>query len=157
MSGLSLSADNVSQAMAELSDAFDFSLRDDASSLGSDSELNGMAPYRKTDRFGFIGGSSLQNGQDHHRVELIRHRETKWLEMTAHWEKTMARRYRKVKLQCRKGIPSSLRARCWPLLCGGQTKMERSPGKYQIIQFNYIFLLTIFSCGIPVSNHILLA
>lgn len=35
--------------------------------------------------------------QDHHPVELIRHRETKWLEMTAHWEKTMARRYRKVR------------------------------------------------------------
>ncbi|KAH0621163.1 hypothetical protein JD844_022211 [Phrynosoma platyrhinos] len=64
-------------------------------------------------------------------VEIIRHRETKWLDMTAHWEKTMARRYRKVKLQCRKGIPSSIRARCWPLLCGGQAKMERNPGKYQ--------------------------
>uniref|UniRef100_A0A670Z375 TBC1 domain family member 10C n=1 Tax=Pseudonaja textilis TaxID=8673 RepID=A0A670Z375_PSETE len=111
--------------------AFDFYLRDDVSSLGSDSELNGMAPYRKTDRYGFIGGSSLQNGQDHLPVVLIRRRETKWLEMTAHWEKTMARRYRKIKLLCRKGIPSSLRARCWPLLCGGQAKMERSPGKYQ--------------------------
>ncbi|XP_026521148.1 carabin [Notechis scutatus] len=131
MSDPSLSADNISQAMTELSDAFDFYLRDDASSLGSDSELNGMAPYRKTDRYGFIGGSSLQNGQDHLPVVLIRRRETKWLEMTAHWEKTMARRYRKIKLLCRKGIPSSLRARCWPLLCGGQAKMERSPGKYQ--------------------------
>ncbi|XP_032074349.1 carabin isoform X1 [Thamnophis elegans] len=131
MSDPSLSAGNISQAMEELPDAFDFCLRDDASSLGSDSELNGMAPYRKTDRYGFIGGSSLQNGQDHLPVVLIRHRETKWLEMTAHWEKTMARRYRKVKLLCRKGIPSSLRARCWPLLCGGQAKMERSPEKYQ--------------------------
>ncbi|XP_063145087.1 carabin [Candoia aspera] len=134
MSDPSLSAelpDNISQAIAELPDAFDFSLRDDTSSLGSDSELNGMAPYRKTDRYGFLGGSSLQSGQDHLPVELIRHRETKWLEMTAHWEKTMARRYRKVKLLCRKGIPSSLRARCWPLLCGGQAKMEKIPGKYQ--------------------------
>nr|XP_008109670.1 PREDICTED: carabin [Anolis carolinensis] len=135
MSDPSLSAelpeDNVNEAVAGLPDAFDFSLRDDASSLGSDSELDGMPPYRQTDRFGFIGGSSLQNGLGQVSVEIIRHRETKWLEMTAHWEKTMARRYRKVKLQCRKGIPSSVRARCWPLLCGGQAKMERNPGKYQ--------------------------
>uniref|UniRef100_A0A8D2LTS5 TBC1 domain family member 10C n=1 Tax=Varanus komodoensis TaxID=61221 RepID=A0A8D2LTS5_VARKO len=112
------------QAVADLPDAFDFSLRDDVSSLGSDSELNGMPPYRQTDRYGFIGGSQLP-------VELIRHREAKWLDMTAHWEKTMARRYRKVKLLCRKGIPSSVRARCWPLLCGGQVKMEENRGKYQ--------------------------
>uniref|UniRef100_A0A8D2LS56 TBC1 domain family member 10C n=1 Tax=Varanus komodoensis TaxID=61221 RepID=A0A8D2LS56_VARKO len=65
------------------------------------------------------------------QVLLIRHREAKWLDMTAHWEKTMARRYRKVKLLCRKGIPSSVRARCWPLLCGGQVKMEENRGKYQ--------------------------
>lgn len=62
MSDPSLSDDNISQAMAELPDAFDFCLRDDASSLGSDSEMNGIAPYRKTDRYGFIGGSGLQNG-----------------------------------------------------------------------------------------------
>ncbi|XP_061465511.1 carabin [Rhineura floridana] len=134
MSHLSLSAElpSISQAVAELPDAFDFSLDDDASSLGSDSELNGIAPYRKTDRYGFIGG--IQNGLGQLPVELIRHREAKWLEMTAHWEKTMASRYRKVKLLCRKGIPSSLRARCWPLLCGGQAKMEKNPGKYQELQ-----------------------
>ncbi|XP_033015082.1 carabin [Lacerta agilis] len=136
MSDLTLSEElpDVSQAAAELPDAFDLSLNDDASSLGSDSELNGMPPYRQADRYGFIGGSSLQNGLGQLTVELIRHRETKWLEMTNHWEKTMARRYRKVKLLCRKGIPSSLRVRCWPLLCGGQAKMTRNPGKYQELQ-----------------------
>uniref|UniRef100_A0A6J0UU28 Carabin isoform X2 n=1 Tax=Pogona vitticeps TaxID=103695 RepID=A0A6J0UU28_9SAUR len=136
MSDLCLSAElpndgNISHTVADLPDAFDFSLRDDASSLGSDSELNGMPPYRQTDRYGFFGGNSLQNSQVQLSVELIRHRETKWLEMTAHWEKTMARRYRKVKLLCRKGIPSSVRARCWPLLCGGHARMEKNPGKYQ--------------------------
>lgn len=52
---------DISQAVADLPDAFDFSLRDDVSSLGSDSELNGMPPYRQTDRYGFFGGNSLQN------------------------------------------------------------------------------------------------
>ncbi|KAL8182928.1 UNVERIFIED_CONTAM: hypothetical protein K2H54_008052 [Gekko kuhli] len=65
MSGLSPSAElpSVSQDLAELPDASDFSLgRDDnSSSLGSDSELNGMAPYRQIDRYGFIGGSDLNN------------------------------------------------------------------------------------------------
>ncbi|KAJ7344140.1 hypothetical protein JRQ81_000090 [Phrynocephalus forsythii] len=42
--------DDGSQAVADLPGAFDFSLGDDASSLGSDSELNGMPPYRQTDR-----------------------------------------------------------------------------------------------------------
>lgn len=55
----------------------------------------------------------------------------KWVEMTSHWEKTMSRRYKKVKMQCRKGIPSALRARCWPLLCGAHVCQENSPNIYQ--------------------------
>ncbi|XP_074192870.1 carabin isoform X3 [Rhinolophus sinicus] len=63
--------------------------------------------------------------------DLIRQREMKWVEMTSHWEKTMSRRYKKVKMQCRKGIPSALRARCWPLLCGAHVCQKNSPGTYQ--------------------------
>lgn len=37
-----------------------------------------------------------------------------------------------VKIQCRKGIPSALRARCWPLLCGAQVRQKNSPGMYQV-------------------------
>lgn len=43
----------------------------------------------------------------------------------------MSRRYKKVKIQCRKGIPSALRARCWPLLCGAQMCQKNNPGTYQ--------------------------
>nr|XP_044997770.1 carabin isoform X1 [Jaculus jaculus] len=106
-------------------------LQDDSSSLGSDSELSGPGPYRQADRYGFIGSSSAEAGSGHPPVDLIRQREMKWVEMTSHWEKTMARRYKKVKIQCRKGIPSSLRARCWPLLCGAQVCQKNSPGTYQ--------------------------
>lgn len=35
-------------------------------------------------------------------------------------------------MQCRKGIPSALRARCWPLLCGAHVCQESSPGTYQV-------------------------
>lgn len=37
-----------------------------------------------------------------------------------------------VKMQCRKGIPSALRARCWPLLCGAQVCQNNNPGTYQV-------------------------
>lgn len=30
-------------------------------------------------------------------ADLIRQREMKWVEMTSHWEKTMSRRYKKVR------------------------------------------------------------
>lgn len=65
MSDHSLSAElsSAGQDLAELPEASDFSLGrdDDASSFGSDSELNGMAPYCQIDRYGFIGGSGLNN------------------------------------------------------------------------------------------------
>ncbi|XP_041629383.1 carabin isoform X2 [Vulpes lagopus] len=108
-----------------------FELQDDSSSLGSDSELSGPGPYRQADRYGFIGGSSAEPGPGHPPADLIRQREMKWVEMTSHWEKTMSRRYKKVKMQCRKGIPSALRARCWPLLCGAHVCQKNSPGTYQ--------------------------
>uniref|UniRef100_A0A8D0GZ44 TBC1 domain family member 10C n=1 Tax=Sphenodon punctatus TaxID=8508 RepID=A0A8D0GZ44_SPHPU len=125
---------SLREATAELPRAFDAALgqHDDSSSLGSDSELNGAAPYRQTDRYGFVGGSGVQDGPEQPPAELIRHREAKWLEMTAHWEKAMARRYKKVKILCRKGIPTSLRACCWLLLCGGQARMEQD--KYQELE-----------------------
>ncbi|MBW00832.1 Carabin, partial [Eschrichtius robustus] len=106
-------------------------LQDDSSSLGSDSELSGPGPYRQADRYGFIGGSSAEPGPGHPPADLIRQREMKWVEMTSHWEKTMSRRYKKVKMQCRKGIPSALRARCWPLLCGAHVCQKNSRGTYQ--------------------------
>ncbi|XP_074854166.1 carabin [Carettochelys insculpta] len=136
-SGPMSSADSSSlSTLEELSDAFDSALghHDDSSSLGSDSELNGAAPYRQTDRYGFLGGSGAQESLGQPPVELIRRREAKWLEMTSHWEKAMARRYKKVKVLCRKGIPSSMRARCWPLLCGGQALMDRNKGKYEELE-----------------------
>uniref|UniRef100_A0A452HE61 Rab-GAP TBC domain-containing protein n=1 Tax=Gopherus agassizii TaxID=38772 RepID=A0A452HE61_9SAUR len=137
-SGPMSSADSSSlSTLEELSDAFDSALgcpHDDSSSLGSDSELNGAAPYRQTDRYGFLGAGGTQDGLGQPPVELIRHREARWLEMTLHWEKAMARRYKKVKVLCRKGIPSSMRARCWPLLCGGQTSMDRNHGKYKELE-----------------------
>ncbi|OCT64547.1 hypothetical protein XELAEV_18045646mg [Xenopus laevis] len=103
-------------------------LMDDASSLGSDSEINGM-PYRKTDKYGFLGGNQF-SGNGALSVDISRQRELKWLDMFSHWDKWMSRRFQKVKLRCRKGIPSSLRAKAWQLLSNSEELLRKNPGKF---------------------------
>ncbi|KAG8433454.1 hypothetical protein GDO86_017653 [Hymenochirus boettgeri] len=104
---------------------------DDASSLGSDSEINGI-PYRKTDKYGFLGGTQYSGiGESSISVEIARQRELKWLDMFSHWDKWLSRRFQKVKLRCRKGIPSSLRARAWQLLSGSEELLKKNMGKFE--------------------------
>ncbi|KAM3916707.1 uncharacterized protein RB166_015890 isoform 2-T2 [Leptodactylus fuscus] len=106
-------------------------LLDDASSLGSDSEINGM-PYRKTDKYGFLGGNQYSgNGDASVSVEIARQRELKWLEMFSNWDKWLTRRFQKVKLRCRKGIPSSLRAKAWQFLSNSHELLMKNPGKFE--------------------------
>lgn len=112
------------------------SLLDDASSLGSDSEINGMS-YRRTDKYGFLGGSQFSAGTESSlSVEVARQRELKWLDMFKHWDKWVSRRFQKVKLRCRKGIPSSLRAKAWQYLSNSTALIERNPGKFEELERN---------------------
>lgn len=37
-----------------------------------------------------------------------------------------------VKVQCQKGIPASLRAKCWPLLCGATDRMKQNENLYKV-------------------------
>uniref|UniRef100_A0A8B9P939 Rab-GAP TBC domain-containing protein n=1 Tax=Apteryx owenii TaxID=8824 RepID=A0A8B9P939_APTOW len=67
-------------------------------------------------------------------VDVARQRELKWLEMFAHWDKWLSRRYQKVKLRCRKGIPSSLRAKAWQLLSNSKELLERNPGRFEELE-----------------------
>ncbi|XP_066840301.1 LOW QUALITY PROTEIN: TBC1 domain family member 10B-like, partial [Anser cygnoides] len=107
---------------------------DDASSVGSDSELAGPA-FRRTDRYGFLGGSQYcDRRRDSVPVDVARQRELKWLEMFNHWDKWLSRRYQKVKLRCRKGIPSSLRARAWQLLSASKELLDQNPGLFQELE-----------------------
>lgn len=41
-------------------------------------------------------------------------------------------RYEKVKKRCRKGIPHSLRAAAWRVLCGGADLQEQNSGKFEV-------------------------
>ncbi|XP_066544888.1 TBC1 domain family member 10A [Amia ocellicauda] len=106
----------------------------ESSSFGSDSEINGFAnTERQTDRYGFIGGAQQQTGESAQDVppEVLRQREVKWLDMLNNWDKWMAKRHKKVKLRCQKGIPPSLRGRAWLYLSGGKVKREQNVGKFQ--------------------------
>ncbi|XP_070582869.1 TBC1 domain family member 10B [Erythrolamprus reginae] len=107
---------------------------DDASSLGSDSEINGLA-YRKTDKYGFLGGNQYSiTLESAIPVDVARQRELKWLDMFSHWDKWLSRRFQKVKLRCRKGIPSSLRAKAWQLLSNSKDLLDQNPGKFEDLE-----------------------
>ncbi|VTJ76812.1 TBC1 domain family member 10B [Marmota monax] len=110
------------------------SLADDVSSLGSDSEINGLA-LRKTDKYGFLGGSQYSGSLESSiPVDVARQRELKWLEMFNNWDKWLSRRFQKVKLRCRKGIPSSLRAKAWQYLSNSKELLEQNPGKFEELE-----------------------
>ncbi|KAI1884765.1 hypothetical protein AGOR_G00229870 [Albula goreensis] len=109
-------------------------LGEDGSSLGSDSEVNGMV-LRRTDKYGFLGGAQFSEGSEKDlRVDVARQREMKWLEMFCNWDKWISRRFQKVKLRCRKGIPSSLRAKAWQHLSNSTELLELNPGKFEELE-----------------------
>ncbi|CAL8277659.1 unnamed protein product [Merluccius merluccius] len=86
-----------------------------------------------TDKFGFLGGAQQYSAELTEDVppEVLRHREAKWLDMLNHWDKWMAKKHKKVKLRCQKGVPPSLRGRAWLYLCGAKVKREQNRGKFQ--------------------------
>lgn len=109
-------------------------MADDVSSMGSDSEINGLA-LRKTDKYGFLGGSQYSGSLESSiPVDVARQRELKWLEMFSNWDKWLSRRFQKVKLRCRKGIPSSLRAKAWQYLSNSKELLEQNPGKFEELE-----------------------
>ncbi|XP_051829067.1 TBC1 domain family member 10A [Antechinus flavipes] len=106
------------------------SAADELSSLGSDSEANGFAE-RRTDKFGFLVGAQGDPGAvEEVPLEVLRQRESKWLDMLNSWDKWMAKRHKKIRLRCQKGIPPSLRGRAWQYLSGGKVKLQQNPGKF---------------------------
>uniref|UniRef100_A0A7N6AAZ6 Rab-GAP TBC domain-containing protein n=1 Tax=Anabas testudineus TaxID=64144 RepID=A0A7N6AAZ6_ANATE len=109
-------------------------LGEDGSSVGSDSEINGLT-VRRTDKYGFLGGSQYsESGEREVRVEVARQREMKWLDMFKNWDKWVKHRFQKVKLRCRKGIPSSLRATAWQLLSNSKELLEANKGKFEELE-----------------------
>ncbi|XP_061906202.1 TBC1 domain family member 10A-like [Entelurus aequoreus] len=109
-------------------------LGEDGSSIGSDSEINGLA-VKRTDKYGFLGGTQYsESGEKEVRIEVARQREMKWLEMFNNWDKWIKHRFQKVKMRCRKGIPSSLRSKAWQLLSNSQELLDANIGKFEELE-----------------------
>ena len=53
-------------------------------------------------------------------MNIIRQRETKWMDMLTNLEKFTLKHPDKLKLRCRKGIPRSMRAKAWMVLSGAE-------------------------------------
>nr|XP_046231550.1 TBC1 domain family member 10A [Scatophagus argus] len=104
-------------------------------SYGSDPEVNGstVPGEKQVDKYGFTGGAqqSVGNFAEEIPTEVLRQREAKWLEMLNSWDKWMAKKHKKVKERCQKGIPPSLRGRAWLYLTGGKVKREQNLGKFK--------------------------
>lgn len=101
---------------------------------GSDPEVNGSVPGEDlVDKYGFTGGAQQYSGGSAEVIptEVLRQREGKWLDMLNNWDKWMAKKHKKVKERCQKGIPPSLRGRAWLYLTGGKVKREQNQGKFQ--------------------------
>ncbi|KAI3362370.1 hypothetical protein L3Q82_012672 [Scortum barcoo] len=101
----------------------------------ADPEVNGggvIPGETPVDKYGFTGGAQQTSG-DAEQIppEVLRQREVKWLEMLNSWDKWMAKKHKKVKERCQKGIPPSLRGRAWLYLTGGKVKREQNQGKFQ--------------------------
>uniref|UniRef100_A0A8C1GKR2 TBC1 domain family, member 10C n=1 Tax=Cyprinus carpio TaxID=7962 RepID=A0A8C1GKR2_CYPCA len=84
----------------------------------------------ETNRFGFILGNG-ETDRDGPCPELVRHRESKWLSLMTQWEQVMEKKSNKVKGQCQKGIPASVRAKGWPLLCGAKDRKGKNEKLYE--------------------------
>ncbi|XP_051267861.1 TBC1 domain family member 10A [Dicentrarchus labrax] len=104
-------------------------------SYGSDPAVNGgvVPGDNQVDKYGFIGGAQQYSGDSAEEIpiEVLRQREAKWLEMLNSWDKWMAKKHKKVKERCQKGIPPSLRGRAWLYLTGGKVRREQNQGKFQ--------------------------
>ncbi|KAK2819102.1 hypothetical protein Q5P01_024663 [Channa striata] len=93
---------------------------------------NGIPVEKEVDKYGFTGGAQQYSANaEEIPIEVLRQREAKWLEMLNSWDKWMAKRHKKVKDRCQKGIPPSLRGRAWLYLTGGKVKREQNVGRFQ--------------------------
>uniref|UniRef100_A0A3B4UPR4 TBC1 domain family, member 10C n=1 Tax=Seriola dumerili TaxID=41447 RepID=A0A3B4UPR4_SERDU len=101
---------------------------EDSSGSDAGSEV-GLEP--ETDRFGFILTNGSTAGSVGPPPELVRQRETKWINIILQWDRMLLKKTSKVKVQCQKGIPASLRAKCWPLLCAATERMKQNEHLYE--------------------------
>ncbi|KAB5570995.1 hypothetical protein PHYPO_G00219850 [Pangasianodon hypophthalmus] len=100
-----------------------------------DGESTSDSSKTKTDRYGFLlVNGDTNNDSDDPCPELVRHREMKWITLMNQWDQVLEKKHSKIKAKCQKGIPASVRARCWPLLCGAKQRKENNKDLYKTLE-----------------------
>ncbi|KAG7328923.1 hypothetical protein KOW79_007097 [Hemibagrus wyckioides] len=100
-----------------------------------DGESTSGSSEAKTDRYGFLlVNGDTNNDSDDPCPELVRHREMKWINLMSQWDQVLEKKHSKIKAQCQKGIPASVRSKCWPLLCGATQRKENNKDLYNTLE-----------------------
>lgn len=102
---------------------------DDVSQL-SDGDGGGGGGGAATNLKDYIQNTDVEEFAEQLPVDVIRSRETKWIDMLKSFDEWMDKRFRKVKSRCRKGIPQSMRSRAWMHLSGAVTEKSKRPSYY---------------------------
>lgn len=84
----------------------------------------------------YIQNTDVEEFAENIPIEVIRSRETKWIDMLSNFNEWMERRFKKIKSRCRKGIPQSMRSRAWMHLTGAFLLKNQKPNYYQDCLYN---------------------
>lgn len=79
----------------------------------------------------YIQNTDVEEFAEHLPIDVIRSRETKWIDMLANFNDWMEKRFKKIKSRCRKGIPQSIRSRAWMHLTGAYILKHQRPNYFQ--------------------------
>ena len=78
----------------------------------------------------YLQNTDVEEFSENLPIEVIRARETKWIEMLKNFDEWMSKRFKKIKSRCRKGIPQSMRSRAWMHLTGAFILKQQKPNYY---------------------------
>jgi hypothetical protein len=79
----------------------------------------------------YLQTSDIDEFSEHLPIEVVRARETKWIEMLHSFDEWMSTKFSKIKSRCRKGIPQSMRSMAWMHLTGASILKKEKPNYYQ--------------------------
>jgi len=79
----------------------------------------------------YIQNADVEEFSEDLPIDVIRARESKWLDMLGNFNEWMEKRFKKIKSRCRKGIPQSMRGEAWMHLTGAFLLKNQRPNYYQ--------------------------
>lgn len=99
----------------------------DADESRSSSSRTGVVVTNLKD---YLQNSDVEEFAEQLPIKVIQARELKWVDMLAHFDEWMSKRFKKIKSRCRKGIPQSMRSKAWMHLTGAVLLKQQKPGYY---------------------------